>query len=128
MATQLNVATRHGVLFRTANATPVVAVNFPTRPSKVYWIELKISAAYSDTSAGALYWLVGAFRTDAAGALTQIGSTASVVAALEDTGGMAATMAASSTNVALTVTGVAVTNIEWRIDSDIHETDYIMIN
>jgi len=125
MATQLNVATRDGVLWQTADATPVVAVNFPTRANKVYWVELKVVAAYSDTSAGATYWLAGAFRTNSAGTLAQIGSTASVITAIEDTGGMACTMAASSTNIAVTVTGVAATDIQWLISSDIKETDFI---
>lgn len=128
MATQLNVATRPGVLFRTTNATPVVAVNFPTRPSKVYWIDVKVTAAYSDTSAGAIYWLAGAFRTNAAGTLTQISTTASVITAKEDTGSMDATMAASGTNVQVTVTGVAVTNIQWRVNADIEEDDFINVN
>lgn len=125
MATQLNVATRDGVLWQTADATPVVAVNFPTRPSKCYWVELKVLANYSDQSAGAIYWLVAGFRTSAAGTLTQVGTTQSVITAQEDTGGMACTMAASSTNVAVTVTGVAATDIQWLISSDIKETDFI---
>jgi len=128
MATKLNVATRPGVLVRTVDDTPVAAVTFATRPSKVYWIDFKVTAAYEDTSAGAIYWLAAAFRTDAAGTLTQIGSTASVITAIEDTGGMAATVAASSTNVAVTLTGVAATNIQWRIDADIQEDDYIYLN
>lgn len=125
MATKLTVATRHGVLFRTADATPVVAVNFPTRKSRAYWVEVKVIATYSDTSKAAAYWLMGLFRTDSAGTLAQVGSTASVITAIEDTAGMACTMAASSTNVALTVTGVAATDIQWMISSDIKEVDYI---
>lgn len=127
MATQLNVATRDGVLFRTADATPVVAVNFPTRKSKVYWVELKVLASYSDTSKAAAYWLTACFRTDSAGTLAQVGSTASVITAIEDTGSMACTVAASSTNVAVTVTGVAATNIQWLISSDVKETDYVNV-
>ena len=127
MATNFNVATRDGVLFQTADATPVVAVNFATRPSKVYWVELKVLAGYSDQSAGAIYWLAGAFRTNSAGTLAQIGSTQSVITAQEDTGGMACTMAASSTNIAVTVTGVAATNIQWLLSSDIKEGDYIEV-
>lgn len=124
-ATQLNVAKRDGVLFRTTDATPTVAVNFPTRASKCYWVELKVLADYSDQSAGAAYWLCAAFRTNSAGTLSQIGSTQSIMTAIEDTGAMACTVAASSTNVAVTVTGVAGTNIQWLISSDIKETDYI---
>lgn len=125
MATQFNVATRDGVLFRTTDATPTVAVNFPTKPSKAYWVELKVLAGYSDQSKGAVYFLVAAFRTNSAGTLAQIGSTQSVITAIEDTAGMDCTVAASSTNIAVTVTGVAATNIQWLLNSDIKETDYI---
>lgn len=127
MATQLNTSPKPGVLFRTTStigATPTVAVNFPTRASKAYWVELKVLATYSDTSKAAMYWLAGCFRTDSAGTLTQVGATASVITAIEDTAGMDCTMAASSTNVAVTVTGVAATNIQWQIFGDIMELDY----
>jgi hypothetical protein len=126
-ATQLNTSPKPGVMFRTTDATPTVAVNFPTRPSKVYWVELKVLATYSDTSKAAAYWLMGCFRTSAAGTLTQVGATASVITAIEDTGGMDCTMAASSTNVAVTVTGVAATNIQWQVYAEIMENDYIAV-
>jgi hypothetical protein len=125
MATKLNVATRDGVLFRTADATPVVAATFTAKPLKIYWYEIKVAASYEDGSKGGTWWRQAAFRSDSAGAVTQIGSTRSVVTDNEDTGGMDLTVAASTTTVAATVTGVAATNIQWLVSSDVKEVDYI---
>lgn len=128
MATKFNVAERNGVLFSTADATPVVAASFQTVPDKIYWFEVKIIAAYSDTTAGGSWWRQAAFRTSAAGVLTQIGSTRSVVTDNEDTAGMDVTVAASGTTVQVTVTGVAATTIYWRLDSKIEEVDKLSVN
>jgi len=125
MATKFNVATRDGVLFRTTDATPVVAVEFPVKPSKVYWFEVKVDASYSNASGGGSWWRQASFRTDSASAITQIGSTRSVVTDNESDGGMDVTIAGSGTDIEVTVTGVAATNIQWLLSSDIKEGDYI---
>jgi hypothetical protein len=127
MATKLNVATRDYVIFRTADATPVVATTFTAKPLKIYWFEIKVAATYEDGSAGGTWWRQAAFRSNAAGTVTQIGSTRSVVTDNEDTGGMDLTVAASTTTIAATITGVAATNIQWAVSSDVKEVDYINI-
>lgn len=125
MATQFNVATRDYVIFRTTDDTPSVAVEFPVKPSKNYWFEIKVTASYSDASGGGTWWRQASFRTSSASAITQIGSTRSVVTDNESSGGMDVTVAASGTDIQVTVTGVAATNIQWTLHSDIKEADYI---
>ena len=125
MATKLNVATRDYVIFRTTDATATVAATFSAKPLKIYWYEIKVAATYEDGSKGGTWWRQAAFRSDAASAVTQIGSTRSVVTDNEDTAGMDVTVAASTTTIAATITGVAATNIQWAVSSDLKEVDYI---
>lgn len=125
MATKLNVATRDYVIFRTTDATPVVAATFTAKPLKIYWFEIKVIATYANGASGGSWWRQAAFRSDVAGTVTQIGSTRTVVTDNEDTGGMDLTVAASTTTIAATVTGVAATNIQWAVSSDLKEVDYI---
>ena len=127
MATKFNVAPALSVPFQTTDATPVVAAYFDAAPYKecAFFFEVKIVAVYADGSAGANYWLQAAFRTNAAGALTQIGSTASVVTAEEDTAGMDVSVAVGSTSqIQVTVTGVAATTINWVLDNTIRHAPF----
>ncbi len=72
--------------------------------------------------------LYGTFRTSAAGALTQVGSTAAT-ATMEDNAAWAALFAVSATDasgaanpeIRVTATGAAATNITWRADIEINE-------
>lgn len=123
--TKFNVATRDYVIYRGNSDTPDVAAYFEVKPSKVYWVEFKVTASYDDASGGGTWWRQASFRTDSASAITQIGSTRSVVTDNESSGGMDVTVAASGTQIQVTVTGVAATNIQWTLHSDIKEADYI---
>ena len=126
MATKFNVAPALGVPFQTLDATPVVAAEFDATqyPLEAFFFEVKVVAVYSDGSKMANYWLQGAFRASATGAVTQVGSTASVVTAEEDTAGMDCTVAASGTKIQVTVTGVAATTINWLLDSTIRHAPF----
>ena len=129
MATQFNVAPALGVPFQTTTtigATPTVAAEFDATQYglEALWFEVKVVAVYADGSKGAAYWLAACFRTAADGTLTQIGSTASVIAALEDTAGMDCTVAASGKKIQVTVTGVAATAINWLFDSTIRHAPF----
>ena len=112
--------------FQTADATPVVAAYYDAapRPLCAFWIDVKVVALYSDGSKAAAYWLQGLFRSSAAGVLTQVGSTASIITAEEDTGSMDCTMAASGTQIQVTVTGVAATTINWVLDNTIRHAPF----
>lgn len=128
-ATKFNVAPALSVPFQTTaaiGATPTVAAEFDATqyPLEVIWFEVKVVAAYSDASKGAAYWLAACFRSASDGTLTQIGSTASVIAALEDTAGMDCTVAASGKKIQVTVTGVAATVINWVLDNTIRHAPF----
>jgi hypothetical protein len=126
MATKFNVAPTLSVPFQTADATPVVAAEFDATayPLCAFWVEVKVTAVYADGSKAAAYWLTGLFRTSAAGTLTQVGATASVIAAIEDTAGMDCTLAASGAKAQVTVTGVAATTINWLFDNTIRHAPF----
>jgi len=132
MATKFNVAPALSVPFQTADATPVVAAYFNAHPYPLcaFFFEVKVIAVYADGSLGANYWLQAAFRTDADGVVTQIGSTAAVVTAEEDTGGMAVTVqpgtntGVDDTQIQVSVTGVAATDIDWVLDNTIRHAPF----
>lgn len=137
MATKFNVAPALSVPFQTTDATPVVGAYFDATPYPecAFFFEVKIIAVYADGSAASNYWLQAAFRSDASGVLTQVGST-TVVATQEDTAGMAATVAIGSpvdsgsgtgtddNQIQVTVTGVAATTINWVLDNTIRHAPF----
>lgn len=127
MATKLNVAERAGVLFDTADATPIVAAEYQTVAAKLYWFEVKVTAVNAAGTEGGSWWRQAAFRTATDGTLTQVGSTRSVVTDNEVTGGQDVTVAASGTKIQVTVTGIAST-LYWRVDSKIDEVDFRSVN
>lgn len=141
MATKLNVAPALSVPFQTTaaiGATATVAAYFDTSkyPLDALWFEAKVVAVYADGSKAAAYWLTGLFRVAATGIVTQVGATASVISAIEDTAGMDCTLAvgtpansgsgsgATNTEIQITVTGVAATAIDWLIDSTIRHAPF----
>lgn len=126
MATKFNVAPALSVPFQTADATPVVAAEFDALqyPLDGFFFEVKIVAIYADGSKIGTYWRQAAFRSDAAGALTQVGSTRTVVTDNEDTAGMDVAVAASGTKIQVTVTGVAATVINWVLDNTIRHAPF----
>lgn len=126
MATQFNVAPALSVPFQTTDATPVVAAEFDATQYKLqaFFFEVKVVAVYSDGSLGATYWRQAAFRSSSTGAVTQIGSTRTVVTDNEDTAGMDISVAASGNKVQVTVTGVAATTINWVLDNTIRHAPF----
>ncbi len=114
----------------TADATVTTLASFTTRPNKAYLVTARVVALNQDISAdqAAGYVLYGTFRTDEAGVLAQVGSTAEMTA-MEDNGAWAALFAVSQTDAAgaahpevrVTATGAAATDITWRADVEINE-------
>jgi len=129
MATKFNVAPALSVPFKTTaaiGATPTVAAYFSATPYPLcaFWCEVKALALYADGSLAGAYWLTGVFRSNAAGTVTQVGATASVIAAIEDTASMDCGMSASGTSILVTVTGVAATEINWVLDNTIRHAPF----
>jgi len=137
-ATKFNVAPALSVPYSSNDATARVGAYFDATPYPLdaFFVDVKITAIYSDGSAAAAYWIAGLFRADASGVVTQVGATASVIAALEDTGGMAATLAVgtpansgsgagvTNTEIQVTLTGVAATTINWVLDNTIRRAPF----
>lgn len=127
MATpHLNVAPALGVPFQTADATPIAIAAFDATqyPLEAFWFEVKVTALYNDGSKAAAYWLAGLFRASATGAVTQVGATASVISAIEDTGSMDCALAVSTNEIHVVATGVAATKINWLVDSTIRHVPF----
>ncbi len=126
MATAFNVAPALSVPFQTTDATPVVAAYFDATqyPLDAFFFEVKVVAVYSDGSKMATYWRQAAFRASASGAVTQVGSTRTVVTDNEDTSSMDVTVAASGNQIQVTVTGVAATTINWLFDNTIRHAPF----
>lgn len=137
-ATKFNVAPQLSVPYQSTDATARVGAYFDTTPYPLdaFWFEVKILAVYADGSAAATYWLAGLFRVASTGVVTQVGSTASVITAIEDTGSMAATLAVgtpansgsgagvTNTEIQVTLTGVAATTINWVLDNTIRRAPF----
>jgi len=141
LATKFNVAPALSVPFQTiaaTGATATVGAYFDAIPYPLdaFWFEVKVVAIYEDGSKAAAYWLAGLFRSDADGVVTQVGSTASVITAIEDTGSMDCTLAVGApadsgsgtstddTQIQVTVTGVAATTINWLFDNTIRHAPF----
>lgn len=127
MATKFNVAPALSVPFQTTDDTPVVAAYFDAVPYPLcgFFFEVKVTALSSTGSILGTYWRQAAFRSSATGALTQVGSTRSVVTDNEDSSGMDVTVAVGSTSqIQVTVTGVAATTINWVLDNTIRHAPF----
>lgn len=126
-ATKFNVAPTLSVPFQTTDATPTVAAYFDATqyPLCGFFFEVKIVARDATGSVAATYWRQAAFRSSSTGALTQVGSTRTVVTDNEDSSGMDVSVAVGSTSqIQVTVTGVAATTINWVLDNTIRVTPF----
>jgi len=117
-----------GEAIQTTGATVTTLSYFVTKPGKAYKFNAGVVGLKTDFTAAAQYERVAGFRTDAAGALTQVGATATPVT-IEDNGAwdceiVAGTVVLSSGTVPaiiLRITGAAVTTINWRANVKIDE-------
>lgn len=127
------MAVRHNTLdaitegLTTADATVTTLAYFSTVPNRGYIFTAEVVALNQDLSQAAAYVRVGAFRTNAAGVLTQVGST-TAVATIEDNAAWDLALAVSQTDssgaakpeIRVNVTGAAATNVNWRADIHIN--------
>lgn len=122
-----NTLEAFGESITTTDATVTPIVTFSTKPSKAYLVTAKVVAQNQLLTQAAGYMVLGTFRTDAAGVLTQVGST-TVLTPMEDNAAWNVLFAVSQTDAAgaanpeirLTATGAAATNINWRADVSIN--------
>lgn len=117
---------RPGSILNTTAATAnQVAVVIPTDDDVVYTVEAKIWAVSTDNfDEGQFYWIVGLFKNDG-GTLSQIGSTQSVITALESVAGRDVDFNVSNENIQVRVSPADTTPLTWMVDVDIvRVTDY----
>lgn len=126
MATDYANGTRKGSVFNTTAATAnQVAVTIPTDEigdDTLIRLEAKITAVATDNyDEGQYYWLVGLFKRDG-GTLAQIGSTASVITAIESVGGRDANFNVSGDDIQIRVSPADTTPLTWKIDTVVDVT------
>lgn len=121
-------ASKYGVYTNTTDATVTTAWSMATKPLAVYKVSAKVLGVNTSTDFTQVgdYWLEAAFRTNAAGTLTQVGSTRSIHTANEDNAAWDATIDSSGTDIRVRVTGASSTNITWLSNVEVvRSTQYI---
>ena len=121
-------ASKYGVYTNTTDATPTTSWSMVTKPLSVYKVSVKVLGVNTSTdfTQAGDYWLESAFRTNAAGTLTQVGSTRSIHTANEDNAAWDAGITTSGTSIIVQVTGAAGTNITWLTNVEVvRATQYI---
>lgn len=119
-----------GLPLNTTDATPAVAWTFPTLSGNVYQVIAKVQGVnIDDTDEGIAYYLRALFSNQG-GTLAQIGSTQSIAAAIEhaDLTAADAALSASGTNIIVTATGVAATNLTWTVSAEISVAERYISN
>lgn len=126
-ATKFNVPLRGNVILTTTTADLQELVTFQTKPNSAYQVEIK--AVYrrnqGDGQLGA-YWRRAAFRTNADGTLTQVSTTQTPAADIEDEAGAQFLVDANGTEIR--VRGAAEGSpVYWAITSDINVVDNVPV-
>ena len=101
----------------TASATQAISLALPDEAA--FRVEAKVVAKSSDTVERAMYHKTALVYRDAAGSATIQGSVIDTSADVEVTGGMNATITVNGNSVRVTVTGIAATTIDWKIELNI---------
>jgi hypothetical protein len=109
-----------GETVQTTDATATSLSVFTTKPNTVYFVVANVVAMNTIDPEGGAYRRYAAFRTNAAGTLTQIGTTQTAVT-LEDNSGWDATIDSSGTDIRVRVTGEPAVTINWRADVNINK-------
>jgi hypothetical protein len=115
-----------GEWLQTIDATVTTLSYFLTKPNTCYKFNASVVGLKTDLTAAAAYERVAAFRTNAAGTLTQVGATATPVT-IEDNGAYDCEIVAGTVTVSgvavpaiiLRITGAAVTIVNWRADVNV---------
>lgn len=122
--TKFNVVSRGGVPFTTNSSDQIVAVTYQTKPNTAY--DLQIRAVYLRPGANQAgsYWRRALFRTDASGVLTQVSTTQTPAADIEDTAGAFLLVAASGTEIQITIAAEG-SPVNWDINNYMIVADLI---
>lgn len=118
MAQNFTVVQRTGLTLQTVDGAVNILGTFPIVPSKAYTINVVALALRDTLTEAAGYRRTATFRSNAAGTVTQVGTTTSV-ATHEDDSTWDVAFAISGTNVNVVVTGNPGKIINWRADTEI---------
>lgn len=125
--TKFNVPLRGDIRFTTTTSDLVTAATFQTKPSTAYHAQFWAVATREDATAGSgIYWRRALFRTDANGVLTQVSTTQTPGADIEDNAGWQFLIGATGTTIIVQIAGEG-SPCQWAIASDIHTVDAIAI-
>lgn len=120
-----------GEWIQTTDATVTTISYYLTGKGKTYEILARVVGLKSDFTAGAGYRRSATFRGDAAGTLTQIGTTTSVETNednaawdCEIVGGTIVADGATRPCIIVRVTGVAATTINWRAGVEVNKIGF----
>lgn len=121
----LNVALRGNVILRTDTSDHAILAQFQTKPNTAYQCFFKITAyrTQNDAEAG-FYWRRAAFRTNANGVLTQVSTTQTPAADIEDTAAWTVTVIPSGTKISVEADASG-SPVYWAVDSEIHVVDNV---
>lgn len=122
-STRFNIPIRGGNPFVTQTSDLYEAGYMDTRPNTFYQVFVKATAgrilANGTNQAGA-YWKRAAFRTDSSGNITQVSTTQSVAADIEDAAGWQCVVEADTTNNRISVKVAADgTPTNWNVECDV---------
>jgi hypothetical protein len=121
----INTRRRTGVMVNTTDATETTAATIATKSDRAYHVRGVIVAVdTADFNEVASYEVRGTFKNDN-GTLSLVGSVTADHTG-ESTGGWAATLDASGTDIRARVTGAAATTITWLVDLDVWELGQII--
>jgi hypothetical protein len=117
--TKLNVAVGGDIIYQANNSDSQIAATFQTAPKSAYQMMFRVIAFRTDTySVAGAYFKRALYRTDAAGVITQVSTTQSVAADLEDNANWGFNLQIVGTTIALVISGEGAPDT-WSIRSDI---------
>lgn len=108
-------------ILQTTNSKPTNIVNVATVSSKIYLIEARILAKRTNGNATAIFKLAGAFKAEANGVLSQIGSTDITSFVSPKQTMYSADFSIDSINVVTTVTGAENNTVDWKCELSVIE-------
>ena len=114
-----DIQIRHCFTVQTTDATATQAISLALPDESLFRVEARIVAKSSDTSERAMYHRTALVYRDAAGSATIQGSVVATSADVEVTAGMEGTITVNGNSVRVTVTGVAATTIDWKVELNV---------